>query len=700
MAVRRPPSLFFNVLMQYRVDSNGQLVDKVGHNTSLGHYIYAGLRGPNLGKKESKEVRLDDKIFTSQEIVLSPSARRAGLDIALFCELLLEASQQTLGILSIRHRTPSQRLDDNSRQDIRTQLSPNSALDFDEYISLLILSYQSKTPFTYHIHDASPSLMEVVTHLFENTLLSIAPEGDKWNEEGRAHFTQQVGYFLRRLLPIRFCLPAFPCKSSNPRKTASRLPDGAELEALSTLHKFCADVQELYSVGCTLTILSDGHVFSDCVGTADEQVYKYTAAMRSMSDFIFQSRLLDAQRGDRRDSGYGSFSHANDNANPISFLNLHDIFHAPDCHSVCPSHLVQYQVNHPLSTETLPADEWCRKLIMQSCHASRRHLQHIIKTRQGSNITAIYRGFSRFMLEDLAAQPDMTTTSRRHQRRLSSRVALEMLQRNQAYSHLAELLMPHYIRLSIHAHKNNGPKFAINLLSKSKFRTLHDFNKIHLAEHGDKEIELSGLHIPTPWHNVLVQIEGRQYTYICKAGLVQDELKNPHRIYIGSYVPLSLDLKEARKSGRYVLSRRTVPASITKASLSKLAAQQLVDDRQSSYFSSEVIEFREPRYDGGRLRGGELQVGTRSRRSSLSSASTRTTSRSPPADFDSSSSSSSDSSASSDEESSQPNEIFVETTAATSDALHQGLAKVVAQEKALELTVAPRYQAVGHLLRQ
>jgi pyoverdine/dityrosine biosynthesis protein Dit1 len=40
--------------------------------------------------------------------------------------------------------------------------------------------------------------------------------------------------------------------------------------------------------------------------------------------------------------------------------------------------------------------------------------------------------------------------------------------RNDAYSNLVSDLFPFHIRLSIHAHNNSGPKFAIRLLPIEK----------------------------------------------------------------------------------------------------------------------------------------------------------------------------------------------------------------------------------------
>jgi pyoverdine/dityrosine biosynthesis protein Dit1 len=92
-------------------------------------------------------------------------------------------------------------------------------------------------------------------------------------------------------------------------------------------------------------------------------------------------------------------------------------------------------------------------------------------------------GFSRFMLDDLQAHPDGRNKSKSQRKRLAESVALEMMRRNQAYSHLVELVMPRQVRLSIHAHNNAGPKFAVSLLPKSTFRPLSSVSQWSSRRH-------------------------------------------------------------------------------------------------------------------------------------------------------------------------------------------------------------------------
>lgn len=105
-------------------------------------------------------------------------------------------------------------------------------------------------------------IAEQVADLFES--IKNTSQDDKWSTEGRQYFIDRVYSFTKDSKQIEFCLPAFPCKSSNLEKVAGVSPDAAEYLALSHLHRFVEQVSKIYTPGATLWIISDGHVFSDC----------------------------------------------------------------------------------------------------------------------------------------------------------------------------------------------------------------------------------------------------------------------------------------------------------------------------------------------------------------------------------------------------------------------------------------------------
>jgi hypothetical protein len=103
-----------------------------------------------------------------------------------------------------------------------------------------------------------------ITKIFEEKLQHLAPH-DQWMDGGgRYYFQERVFAFTKCQTRVDFCLPAFPCKSTNVRKTIGALPDRAERIALDVLRCFTASITAIYSPGAMIWIVSDGHVFSDC----------------------------------------------------------------------------------------------------------------------------------------------------------------------------------------------------------------------------------------------------------------------------------------------------------------------------------------------------------------------------------------------------------------------------------------------------
>lgn len=79
-------------------------------------------------------------------------------------------------------------------------------------------------------------------------------------------FIEQVGTRVAAGEAILMCLPAFPFKSPNTSsKVLGRLPDRAEQFALAHLNGLCSAIQDVYSPGAKLMIISDGLVYNGTV---------------------------------------------------------------------------------------------------------------------------------------------------------------------------------------------------------------------------------------------------------------------------------------------------------------------------------------------------------------------------------------------------------------------------------------------------
>lgn len=215
----------------------------------------------------------------------------------------------------------------------------------------------------------------------------------------------------------------------------------------------------------------------------------------------------------------------------VQFQSLVDLFNLTSL-----SHLTSPNVTgmlnlptlqHHLTTNLGDMAELCRRILVAGCQPSEDILRTQIESGDESTL-ALYRGFSRFMLQDLDRHPLTQSLSRSQRKKLATRVSFEMILRNQAYSNLIELLFPDCLRLSIHAHNNSGPKFGIRLFDTATVRVIHQLNSVGSDDsNSDEEGTVTAsnlLHIPTPWHNCIVEVAGDPKLYIVKYGVVKDAL--------------------------------------------------------------------------------------------------------------------------------------------------------------------------------
>ena len=230
----------------------------------------------------------------------------------------------------------------------------------------------------------------------------------------------------------------------------------------------------------------------------DETVDKYYAQLISMYNAISQ------RRGGK---------------DRIGFKSLIDLFNLK--HGGAAIKNIQYFAQLPsyISTKRTDEAELSRKILARGFKTDEAILRSRIESKQHSALK-LYRGFCRFMQEDLSINGYTKGLSRSQLKKLSSKVSFEMIQRNEAYSNLIELLFPHHIRLSIHAHDNSGPKFGIRLFGPN-VRPLENLS-FDAAEM--RSVDL--LHVPTPWHNCLVEVSGHSTLIMTKSNAVKAALSS------------------------------------------------------------------------------------------------------------------------------------------------------------------------------
>lgn len=333
-------------------------------------------------------------------------------------------------------------------------------------------------------------IAEKITVIFEDMLRNSAV-ADEWDLSGRNYFFHRVLEFVNRNEQCQMALPAFPCKSPNDAKVGGPKPDMAERVALETLCAFVKSVKKIYSPGATIWVIHDGHLLSSCIGVDDDVVSEYESNLQDLYKSMFDSAA------DRK---------------ALKFCSLSDLFFSePDNTQTFDDSWIfdPELLYHPLKTKLCKTAELARKLVMASCGIDRSHLRKLILAQDATTLR-LYRGLSQFMLKDLT-WPSSIGPSTCQRKKTASRVAAEMMARNQAYSNLLELLFPNYIRLSIHAHNNRGPKFGIRLFPRNRVRAIDDVDGRH------EPVPIYDFQIPTPWHNSMINIEGDTMIYLAKA---------------------------------------------------------------------------------------------------------------------------------------------------------------------------------------
>ncbi|KAK4177804.1 Pyoverdine/dityrosine biosynthesis protein-domain-containing protein [Triangularia setosa] len=374
---------------------------------------------------------------------------------------------------------------------------------FEKYFVDLLLTQADLTAHSPPVSGEDADIDAVtgqIVDLFDSYLRYDGGKSDQWKVSGRNYFTQRVRHFTSRKAKLEMCLPAFPCKSSNTDKVTGPDPDRGEELALERLHGFVSEIEKIYTPGAKLWVISDGHVFSDCIGVDDGEVDRYTAMLKDMNREV-GSRFGDPGR--------------------VGFKSLVDLFQLAsrnDDLSTLAARLSLPPIEHHLNTKLTEEAELCRRILVAGSGPRKEAIRAKIDSKDAT-ITRLYRGFSKFMLEDLESHPLTKKMSRSKQKKLSAKVAFEMIVRNHAYSNLVEMLFPNYVRLSIHAHNNAGPKFGIQLIDATKIRAVTS-----LSADGELMASMDLLHVPTPWHNCVVELQGSEIMLMTKAKLARTAL--------------------------------------------------------------------------------------------------------------------------------------------------------------------------------
>jgi hypothetical protein len=247
MSINVGTSVYHHVAAIYQRDSTGNLLGADGRYANQIRSLWGEIHQTILDQDPCEVSRLQSgRTIRTTQITL-PLTSSEGQTVLI--HELQEIDASTIrGLLTF---TPSSSLSSNFFAWARTYLLLNSRL--------LTTSPSNAGPK----NPAHLRLAEEITTLFETTLKNTSHD-DRWDLTGREYFIDRVYLFIKDNKKIEFCLPAFPCKSSNPDKVAGVVPDAAEYLALEHLNDFVQKVGSIYEPGATLWVISDGHVFSDC----------------------------------------------------------------------------------------------------------------------------------------------------------------------------------------------------------------------------------------------------------------------------------------------------------------------------------------------------------------------------------------------------------------------------------------------------
>lgn len=211
---------------------------------------------------------------------------------------------------------------------------------------------------------------------------------------------------VRAGAPIHFVLPGFPCKSPNPEKVLGPLPDEGERAALIFLDRLCREVSAVYPPGARLTVCSDGHVFSDCIGVPDDTVGNYR-------------RVLDGMI-----------------AAHTSTLDTFDLAHGLG--GAVPQR---------------------RARLLDSLAPEQAELRAEVK--RSERAADHYRGIVRFLVSDTVGHNGTRSALQRDCRRRG----YEVIRRSIAWGRLIDHRFPSAVRLSIHPQPIGSAKLGIRLLN-------------------------------------------------------------------------------------------------------------------------------------------------------------------------------------------------------------------------------------------
>lgn len=230
---------------------------------------------------------------------------------------------------------------------------------------------------------------------------------DEYEAKGKQVLREKLTVFVEQNKEIKFSMLGFPFKSPNTRdKVIGIVPDMAEQATMEQFDRFAKVVQELYSPGIKLNIVSDGLAFSDVMEVSTNTVDQYREIVLDMAKGI-----------------------------PLEILTLRDFYSTNSVDTMRDKMISQFGITN---------EELERRILFDP------------------DVNLLYKGMIRFMNLDLAIR---NYSSKNQLQNAAKRQAREMMYRNEAFSKMVQTEMSDHIRLSMHPSVNNGTKFSFQLIN-------------------------------------------------------------------------------------------------------------------------------------------------------------------------------------------------------------------------------------------
>ncbi|KIK57024.1 hypothetical protein GYMLUDRAFT_247295 [Collybiopsis luxurians FD-317 M1] len=328
--------------------------------------------------------------------------------------------------------------------------------------------------FTSGLPDKVVRLVDIISHY-----LFLDGEDSRFETCGRRYLYDLLSGHVRNQEKIELVFPGFPFKSPSAEKVLGRLPDMGEELLLHRLESLASAIDDDYSPGAVVRIVSDGIVYGELLGQDDASVYRYNAELRRICVENQLKHLTFVRLADLLPEENPTVFSSNSKD-----MTLEEYVHAAP---IIRSRFLAHDISH------------C------DLEANIRHDSGVLRT---------YRGYLKFLELDLNGtsamlDPDGNPLSGKQRDKIRRQIAKKMIIHGKKFSDLVQAKFPSAVRLSCHEHPNQGPKFALNLFPGSRMSATPWHNVIHEA--ADGSLQIGHLHSFDKNEYEVVLKQGRPY---------------------------------------------------------------------------------------------------------------------------------------------------------------------------------------------